>query len=233
MKKLFPILYLVILFAHIFAGLSDNVFLANITKPFILVSLILFFLFSVKRAPNNTFFKFMLLGLVFSLFGDVLLIFQNESSGYFIAGLSTFLLAHVMYIFAFIKTYRQDHHVHLIKQHGWLMVVVFAYAYFFFKGLQDHLHDMIGPVLVYTIAISLMLIVAINRYARVSAGSFWLIVIGATFFVASDSILAWNKFVETLPFSQLSIMLTYGLAQLGIAYGAIFQLQEQTELEKT
>lgn len=233
MKKLFPIVYSAILFSHIFAGLNGNEHLANITKPFILISLIAFFLFSVKSAPKNGFFKLILIGLIFSLFGDVFLIFQNESSGYFIAGLSSFLLAHIMYIFAFRLTYRQDHLVHLIKQHGWLMILVFAYAYFFFKGLEDHLHDMIGPVMVYTVAIALMLIVAINRYARVSAKSFWFVVIGAGFFVASDSVLAWNKFVETLPYSQLSIMLTYGLAQLGIAYGAIFQLRDQATLEKT
>jgi uncharacterized membrane protein YhhN len=75
--------------------------------------------------------------------------------------------------------------------------------------------------------------VAINRYARVSVKSFWFITIGAVFFVASDSVLAWNKFVQTLSYSQLSIMLTYGLAQLGIVYGAIFQLKDQAILENS
>jgi uncharacterized membrane protein YhhN len=48
---------------------------------------------------------------------------------------------------------------------------------------------------------------------------------GAVLFVASDSILAWNKFVNHVPHSHLLIMGTYGLAQWGIAMGAVIQIQ--------
>jgi len=71
-----------------------------------------------------------------------------------------------------------------------------------------------------------MLLMAFNRYEKVSTRSFWSIAAGAVLFAASDSLLAWNKFVELLEFGDLAVMGTYGLAQLGIALGAVFQMKE-------
>jgi uncharacterized membrane protein YhhN len=44
---------------------------------------------------------------------------------------------------------------------------------------------------------------------------------GAILFVASDSLLAFNKFFSAFNYSGLIIMLTYGLAQLFITEGAV------------
>ena len=71
-----------------------------------------------------------------------------------------------------------------------------------------------------------MLLIALNRFRKVSAASFAWITAGAFFFVASDSILAWNKFFRELDHSHLLIMLTYGLAQYGITKGAVSQLRD-------
>ncbi len=228
MKKYFPLLFGTILALHLFAGVFGHASLANYSKPFILLSLLFFYFYTAKDLVKNSFFKLIFAGFVFSLLGDVLLVFQADDPLYFMGGLGSFLVAHVFYILAFTKTYRRDHDIALIKRHGWMMLGVFAYAYLFFKGLQDHLGEMIGPVLAYTVAISLMLVLAINRYKRVNDKSFWAIFFGALLFVTSDSLLAWNKFVNPLPLANLSIMLTYGLAQLAICYGAISQLKEQT-----
>ena len=232
MKKYFPLLFGAILSLHLFASIFKYESLANFSKPFILLSLLFFILSASKGLVKSSFFKLILAGFAFSLIGDVLLIFQSKGPMFFIGGLGAFLIAHIAYIIAFTKTYRNEHDIALIKRHGWMMLGIFAYAYLFFKGLQDHLGEMIGPVLVYTIAISLMLLLAINRYKRVSDKSFWPIFVGAVLFVASDSLLAWNKFVDPLPLQNLSIMLTYGLAQLGICYGAIFQLKDQAQKGK-
>jgi len=53
--------------------------------------------------------------------------------------------------------------------------------------------------------------------------------IGATLFVASDSVLAISKFYLTFLHAGIVIMLTYGVAQLFIAYGAIKYLSEDKE----
>jgi uncharacterized membrane protein YhhN len=50
-----------------------------------------------------------------------------------------------------------------------------------------------------------------------------LILAGAAFFMISDSLLALNKFYEPLPFSNISIISTYALAQYSIVLGILKQ----------
>ena len=167
-----------------------------------------------------------MLGLIFSLGGDTLLMFQDQG-GFFVYGLSSFLLAHIFYILAFFRTNRKNHEIPLIKRQGWVMVLIVAYGFLFFREIKDDLGSMIGPVMIYTMAITLMLLLAANRYKKVSDKSYWFVLGGALLFVASDSILAWNKFVHHLDWSHTLIMSTYGLAQLFIAQGAILQLEDK------
>ncbi len=164
-------------------------------------------------------------------FGDILLIFQQVDGIYFVLGLSAFLLGHLGYIVAFTRTSDEGHNIALIKRQGWVMVLVFAYGYFFFKQLEPHLGEMIFPVLLYTVVICLMLLLAVNRYERVDRKSFQLIALGALLFVVSDSVLAWNKFVDPLPFSHSLIMTTYGLAQFFIAAGAMIQGRSEAAIK--
>jgi uncharacterized membrane protein YhhN len=52
---------------------------------------------------------------------------------------------------------------------------------------------------------------------------------GAIFFVASDTALAINKFSAPFPHAALVIMITYGLAQFFLTYGAMqFILREKS-----
>ena len=224
---LFSIVYFLVLAAHIFAGELDQQVLASASKPAILGLLIVYFVVNLlKSKQRNSFGYLILVGLIFSLGGDVFLIFQGEASIYFILGLGSFLIAHVVYIAAFTKTYLVNHEIKFLQKYGWAMLLVVAYGWFFFNAIKDFLGSMIGPVLIYTMVISLMLLIALNRFRKVSTASFLWIAAGAFFFVASDSLLAWNKFVRELDHSHLLIMLTYGLAQYGITRGALRQLRD-------
>ena len=155
--------------------------------------------------------------------------FQSVHDGYFIAGLISFLLAHLFYLWAFTITYLNNHEIALIKRQGWVLVLVIGYGILFFREIKEHVGSLIGPVMLYTAAITIMLLMAVNRFGRVGRASFWLVASGAALFVASDSILAWNKFVESLPGSHFLIMLTYGVAQLLIVLGAIKQVEDTRE----
>lgn len=197
----------------------------NLSKPFILLSLIGYFALGLFKKKVSAFGIFILVGLVLSLAGDVLLIFQ-ETPPYFTLGLSSFLLAHIFYITAFTKTYLVNHEIKFLKKYGWAMLLVVAYGWFFFNAIKDFLGQMIGPVMIYTMVITLMLLIALNRFRKVSTASFLWISGGALLFVASDSLLAWSKFVRELEHSDLLIMLTYGLAQYGIVRGALIQIQD-------
>jgi uncharacterized membrane protein YhhN len=223
----FPLAYFLVLVVHIFAGEQDQGMIANSTKPAILGVLIVYFSVTLlKNERKGSFGILILTGLIFSLIGDVLLIFQEKIPVCFMLGLGSFLIAHILFIAAFTKTYLINHEIKFLQKYGWVMLLIVAYAWFFFDAVKASLGSMMGPVLIYIMVISLMLLIALNRFRKVSATSFAWITAGAFFFVASDSLLAWNKFVRELDHSHLLIMITYGLAQYGIARGAASQLRD-------
>lgn len=154
-----------------------------------------------------------LLALLFSLLGDVLLIFVEESPNYFTSGLVAFLFAHLLYILVFLK-----HRNNSKKPFGFIiMMLMYAIGLFYF--LRDGLGEMLVPVLIYMTVILTMSITAFLREGRVIKTSYHLVFLGAIFFIVSDSILAVNKFYEALPFANVLIMLTYALAQYFIVFG--------------
>ena len=175
--------------------------LYSILSLLLLISLIAIFLPYPLKKGFNQFSIFLLLGLIFSLGGDTLLMFQDQP-GFFVFGLSSFLVAHIFYTLAFFRTNRKNHEIPLIKRQGWVMVLIVAYGILFFREIKEDLGSMIGPVMLYTMAITVMLLLAANRFKKVSDGSYWWVLSGALLFVASDSILAWNKFVDQIDMSH-------------------------------
>ena len=105
-------------------------------------------------------------------------------------------------------------------------------AYFITHGLLFYivLYPGLGvlkvPVAVYSLIIAFMAILAWMRSIKSSGWGYWLVAIGAWFFVISDTILAVNKFVDKLPDAGLWIMATYILAQYGIATGSLKRLKQ-------
>jgi uncharacterized membrane protein YhhN len=224
---LFGLVYFATLLVHLYAGNAGQDVLTQLTKPALVSSLIIYVLLSARKRSFGKFGTLLILGLVFSLGGDVLLMFQEVDDVWFTLGLGSFLIAHVLYTIAFTKTYLDNHTIPLLKRYGWVLIAVVGYGLYFFNLIKDHLGSMLGPVMVYTLAITVMLLLALNRYEKVSTRSFMAIAVGALFFVASDSILAWNKFVHPLDYSHVLIMGTYGIAQYGIALGGVFQLRHR------
>lgn len=88
-----------------------------------------------------------------------------------------------------------------------------------FYFLNDGLGALLLPVLMYMLVIFIMTWTASLRKGKVSKDSYILVLIGALLFVASDSILALNKFAFPVFLSSLSIMLTYAIAQFMIILG--------------
>jgi len=52
---------------------------------------------------------------------------------------------------------------------------------------------------------------------------FDLVFLGAVLFMIADSLLSVNKFYKPLPWSNISIMLTYAFAQLSLVFGILKQ----------
>ena len=131
--------------------------------------------------------RFVFLGLVFSWFGDVLLI--GKTPAFFLAGLSAFLLAHAAYIAAFIvKGIKAKWAMSAAIPVALLALVVSAW-------LTPHLSPtLVVPVRIYTALISLMVIAAFGTRGR---GASMLIPAGALLFFMSDLSVAGLRLVQT------------------------------------
>lgn len=82
------------------------------------------------------------------------------------------------------------------------------------------------PVIVYVFAIMIMAIAAFKRKKNINQKSFILVFLGALFFIASDSLLAINKFLTSIPYAHILVMGTYATAQYLITRGVLFQNAE-------
>ena len=151
--------------------------------------------------------------LVLSLAGDVFLMLEDRAEGLFVAGLGAFLLGHLAYIGGMLV----DGVVATRFGIG-LALVAIAVAVVGLVVLRavraGPEPELTGPVTAYILVISTMVACAIG--VGHPAG-----VVGALLFYASDSLIAWNRFVRELPHGRLAIMSTYHLAQVGLVLSLI------------
>lgn len=209
-----PFFILIVLFEQIAAQQGSYPQLHFFAKPLIVFSLLLFFLGHAKHLKNVIKIT-VSCALVFSLIGDILLMFVKDSELYFLAGLGSFLVAHIMYCIAFFK--QRNPKVNPLIFIILLLIYASGLNYLIFAGLGEFLI----PVLIYMIVIMAMAVLAYTRLAAVSKFSYSWVLLGALFFLISDSFLAINKFYEPLKHGNMLIMNTYALAQYLIIFGVL------------
>ena len=142
-------------------------------------------------------------GLVWSLVGDVVLMVERWP---FIGGLGAFLVAHVLYVIAFV----------VAGQSAWaalgVALVVVALAVVgrpLVRAVGARGHAVLtGGVVAYMGAISAMVVTAFGAAHPVVAAA------SVAFFV-SDSLLGWDRFVRPLHDARRRVHVTYHLAQAG------------------
>lgn len=145
------------------------------------------------------------IALVFSLAGDVFLMVPGDT---FVAGLASFLVAHVAYT------------VGLNIDGGGAAalaiaaVVVAAVAIPLGRrivaGVRAAGEDGLAvPVVAYMVVISGMVVSAL------AAGGLWAVA-GAALFYVSDALIGWARFVGPVPAGRVAIMVTYHLGQAGL-----------------
>jgi uncharacterized membrane protein YhhN len=220
------------LIGTIVGGMKDWYLLVFICKPALLIILSSWFFFNSRRVGD----RFTLLiqaGLFFSLIGDVALMLQHLDRFNFLIGLGAFMIAHLCYALAF------GHNIIEAGPGGNLLVPtvlsagVLAFGFFFAYDLLPYVDEGVAmPVVVYACAISLMGVGASFRFSRTFHRSFLLVLVGAVFFIASDSILAVNRFMKPLDHAEWSVMLTYGIGQFLIAAGALTHVLDPEEIRR-
>jgi uncharacterized membrane protein YhhN len=144
--------------------------------------------------------------LVFSLTGDVLLMLPSDL---FVPGLAAFLVGHVCYLVGF-WTHGPSAFALVIA-----VVVVVALVAPLGRRILTSVARAGQPgelrfaVAAYMAVISAMLATALATGNVLAAA-------GAVLFVASDSMIAWDRFVRRFAWAPVAIMVTYHLGQAGL-----------------
>lgn len=159
-------------------------------------------------SPVSSFYQTaVVLGLLFSLAGDVFLMLPSDR---FVAGLASFLVAHLCYIAAF-----QPAAGSAVSM--WALLPLLLYGAILLRVLWPHLGRLAGPVLLYAATLLVMGWQAAEQHLALHSVGTLAALVGAVFFVFSDSLLAFNRFVRPFRAAQPAILVTYFVAQWLIA----------------
>ncbi|MGF6112262.1 lysoplasmalogenase [Pseudomonas frederiksbergensis] len=162
-------------------------------------------------APPTEYRRWISLGLIFSLLGDVLLAWPGDL---FVFGLGAFLVAHLAYLKAYLSDCRRVAVLPLIIALG-IGAVLLGIL------ISNGLGPLLIPVIVYGLAISAMLWRALARLGTdAPKRSALLAAAGAVAFVLSDTVIGINRFVSPFNAAPYIIILSYWLGQWGIAASA-------------
>lgn len=151
------------------------------------------------------------LGLALSVVGDVCL---EASPKLFVPGLAAFLLAHVAYIAAYVGRTRALHPARLVP--------VAVFGVLAFRFFAPNLGDMTIPVIAYIVTICAMMWRALAQIGELPGAPqrAWLAAIGALTFAASDTMVAYGRFVAGSLGLKIVLMILYWAAQVMIAASA-------------
>jgi uncharacterized membrane protein YhhN len=173
-----------------------------------------------RRLPPATGTLGLGLALALSCLGDIFLALRVDNG--FIYGLIAFLIAHLVYLFLFVRKWRRP--LRPPTSRLLVSVAVLAFSLIFSQWLAPGLGKIALPVMTYICAITLMVVAAL--WANLS--THW-VAIGALLFMTSDSLLAADRFWQNIPGSGFLIWATYYLGQYGITIGYLSDESENKQ----
>lgn len=201
-RKLPLIAFIIFSLIDFFGIYLEKQWMIYLAKPMLMTTL--FGYYYLNKKSDNLFF---VLGLLFSLFGDLFLLGSGEL--YFILGLIFFLIAHVFYIIMVFKILLE------IKLKDF-MIAGIPYLLLFLiliNVLYDGLGSMKIPVIIYAMTISFLGVFSLLLFLQSRTKTSLLLLFGVLIFITSDTILALNLFYEKQSFYPILIMTTYVMAQ--------------------
>jgi uncharacterized membrane protein YhhN len=185
--------------------------LAYVAKP---LTTVLIVAFAWQRGRNTPLLRrWVLVGLGFSLAGDVLLQWPQG----FVPGLLAFLAAHACYLMAFTRVRRLAARPWSFVGYGLLAATLLSQLW---PGIPAALHL---PVAFYVCFLAAMAAqaAAVGWLGRAGAAEGArrdaLLALGGALFLASDTCLAFNKFAGPLPLASVWVLSSYWAAQTCIA----------------
>jgi len=177
--------------------------LEQITKP--LTTVLIIGLALVSGAPASQ-ITIAVVALTFCLVGDIALLPVIDR---FVVGLAAFLLGHLSFIVLFARYGLSQWTLGAVAA-GLAVALVGFVGRTIISGARSKDAALAMPVIAYLTIICSMTIVG-------WATGRWLVIIGSTLFVVSDSVLGWRQFVRPRPWMPVAIMVTYHGALVSLA----------------
>lgn len=201
-----------------------------ISKGLFLPSLMMY-LYVQDNVSNKPGKNLVMIGLFGSFLGDVFLL----SKSLFIPGMVAFMSTHIVNIIFFSKIYGLKQPKSIILKASTFLLL--SFCWFIYFQLSTAIGPLIYPILVYMVLICAAALMAVhvsnNKGTNIIANNFW--IPGMLFFIASDTVLAFNMFDWSIndPIENIGlvIMITYGLAQFLLVKG--FQMYFTTKSIET
>ena len=207
------ILFLLVAIVDVFAVINQNKSLEIVFKPLLMTILVIVYLLSVKKANF-----WLVSALFFSFWGDVFLL---DKTNYFVFGLASFLIAHIMYI---KMTSNFLHKTSVVKKVTAAVPFIVLFTVLLYV-IYPNLNEMLMPVIVYGIAISCFGTLALLNYQqKKSTENTWLL-LGAILFIASDSLIALNNFYKPEVIFDITIITLYIVSQYLIVKSVIMKIK--------
>lgn len=205
--------YAAIVFALLFAELQEKRSAQIILKPLAAIG---FLILAISfGALDNAYGQFIFAGLIACALGDVFLL-SRQSQTVFRLGMLAFAIGHICYVLAAGQILRPDMSMLVFLATG---VLGLGIGLCVFKSLKSNLpKDMVWPVGVYTLIISLMLARAFQTDMN---GSHLFLLAGAILFAISDIFVARDRFVAPNPKNAWAITPLYFGAQAMFALSVL------------
>ena len=220
--------YWIVAIGEIIAISFDVDLLHQICKPLLMITLLIYFWSESDHRKEEKWVKHVTLALAFSWIGDVMLMFTHKSFMLFFAGLSAFLFAHIIYVITYTRaTYRNKLSIRFS------VVPILLLGYFIVMSwlILPYVASIIQvPLAVYGFILLMMASAAWYRNGETNILSFQWVFVGALMFIVSDSLLAINRFSQTLPFANQAVMITYIAAQWLIVSGLLKHQPKKEEV---
>jgi uncharacterized membrane protein YhhN len=148
--------------------------------------------------------------LVLSLAGDVFLMLPSDR---FVAGLTSFLLAHVAYVVGLTR-HGGSARALLVAAIPVVIVTGALGARFLRAARAEGHRELVGPLVAYMAVIGAMVTCAL-------ASGIVLAAVGAVLFMTSDALIAETRFVGKRTWAPLVIIVTYHLGQAGLTLSLV------------
>ena len=214
MKHVFLAVFFISTAIHLFASARQDTRMRNISKPFLLLSLLGFYVLAARSVSAA-----IVLALIFSWIGDVLL--MPKGVKWFTAGGIAFMISHAFFILGYMKD--------IVFSRIPVPLIVFLAVFFavtvtfIFSKLKLHLPKaLFYPMFLYLLINGAMNCFAIFRCVSLPTAATLTTAIGAALFFASDTSLFFVRFKKDSRLkTHFLVMLTYSIEEFLIVLGLL------------